>query len=565
MKKRLVTLLIVSAMLLSGCVNIEPEWDGESEGCEVTGEITETVPQTESGEKDPHSNVVEKDGLRFMSKGDGTCSVTAADDFTATAVVIPKVSPSGEAVVEIGKEAFFNSATLSSITIPSSVNTIEESAFRNCGNLSKIVISEGVTKIEDFAFSCCTNLIEVTLPQTVTHIGNYAFNECSKLARVTIPSSVTDLGNFAFYETGLTSVCIPGNIKWLRSYTFANCTSLASVTIENGVENIGDFAFEGCSVLKSIHFPRSMIYVWGEAIYGCDELSRITVESGNTKYHVSENCLIETNSKKLVLGCKTSVIPTDGSVTSIGYGAFFGCNGLTEIVIPEGVTSIGTRAFQDCKNLKNVTLPNSLKTIQEHAFYYCTGLTEITVPNGVTDIDDYAFAGCRALTRVSLPNTLTNFKHYLFAGCKSLEEITVESGGIYHSSGNCVIETASKTVVFGTDSCVIPSDGSVTCIGPYAFQSRYELTDFQIPQGVLQIGTAAFRGCEFLQTVTISNSVTMIDRGAFLDCSALTDIYFEGTVAEWRAIEKEYDWCRYGNHIIVHCTNGQDLAWYDGK
>ena len=172
MKKRLVTLLIVSAMLLSGCVNIEPEWDGESEGTEVTGEITETVPQTESGEKDPHSNVVEKDGLRFTSKGDGTCSVTAADDFTATAVVIPAVSPKGEAVVEIGKEAFCSSTTLSSITIPSSVNTIEESAFRNCGKLSKIVISEGVTKIEDFAFSCCTNLIEVTLPQTVTHIGN---------------------------------------------------------------------------------------------------------------------------------------------------------------------------------------------------------------------------------------------------------------------------------------------------------------------------------------------------------------------------------------------------------
>ena len=382
---------------------------------------------------------------------------------------------------------------------------------------------------------------------------------------MTIPDSVTDLGEFAFYETGLTSVCIPGNIEQLWDYTFANCTSLASVTIENGVEYIGDFAFEGCSVLKSIYFPSSVRYIRKGAIYGCDELSSIAVDSGNSKYHVSGNCLIETSSKKLVLGCKTSVIPADGSVTSIGYGAFFGCNGLTEIVIPEGVTSVGTSAFLNCENLKNVTLPNSLKTIQDHAFFYCTDLTEITVPNGVTDIDDYAFAGCGALTRVSLPNTLTNFKHYLFAGCKSLEEITVESGGIYHSSGNCVIETASKTVVFGTDGCVIPTDGSVTCIGPYAFQSRNALTDFQIPQGVLQIGISAYRGCGSLRTVTIPNSVTMIDRGAFLDCSALTDIYFEGTVAEWRAIEKEYDWCSYGNHIIVHCTNGQDLAWYDGK
>ena len=67
----------------------------------------------------------------------------------------------------------------------------------------------------------------------------------------------------------------------------------------------------------------------------------ITVADGNTVYHSAGNCLIETESKTLVLGCKNSVIPTDGSVTSIGEYAFYGCTSFTSVTIPSSVTSIG--------------------------------------------------------------------------------------------------------------------------------------------------------------------------------------------------------------------------------
>ena len=72
----------------------------------------------------------------------------------------------------------------------------------------------------------------------------------------------------------------------------------------------------------------------------------IVVEEGNPVYHSDGNCLIETESKTLVAGCNTSVIPDDGSVTSIGYYAFNGCTGLTSVTIPDGVTSIGGSAFR---------------------------------------------------------------------------------------------------------------------------------------------------------------------------------------------------------------------------
>ncbi|MDD7701085.1 MAG: leucine-rich repeat domain-containing protein, partial [Eubacteriales bacterium] len=123
----------------------------------------------------------------------------------------------------------------------------------------------------------------------------------------------------------------------------------------------------------------------------------ITVDSKNKVYHASNNCLIETATKTLIAGCKTSVIPTDGSVTSIGAGAFFGCTGLTSITIPDSVTSIGDWAFYGCTGLTSITIPDSVTSIGDLAFYGCTGLTSITIPDSVTSIGKSAFYKCTSL------------------------------------------------------------------------------------------------------------------------------------------------------------------------
>jgi hypothetical protein len=106
----------------------------------------------------------------------------------------------------------------------------------------------------------------------------------------------------------------------------------------------------------------------------------ITVESGNKVYHSAGNCLIETESKTLIAGCKNSTIPTDGSVTSIGDYAFYDCDGLTDIAIPDSVTSIGYAAFYDCDNLTSVTFDENsqLTSIGDWAFDGCDKLTSIT-------------------------------------------------------------------------------------------------------------------------------------------------------------------------------------------
>jgi hypothetical protein len=97
------------------------------------------------------------------------------------------------------------------------------------------------------------------------------------------------------------------------------------------------------------------------AFSNCDRLTKITVEEENPVYHSEGNCLIETESKTLVIGCQTSIIPTDGSVTSIGNGAFGYCSGLTSIVIPDSVTSIGAGAFNGCDRFTSIVIPDGVK------------------------------------------------------------------------------------------------------------------------------------------------------------------------------------------------------------
>ncbi|MEO2121766.1 MAG: leucine-rich repeat domain-containing protein, partial [bacterium] len=95
-------------------------------------------------------------------------------------------------------------------------------------------------------------------------------------------------------------------------------------------------------------------------------------------------------------------------VTSIGEDAFFECEFLTSITIPEGVTSIGAWAFDDCYALRTVTIPDSVTSIGRGAFDECYALRTVTIPDSVTSIGDWAFYCCDDLTSIIIPDSVTS-------------------------------------------------------------------------------------------------------------------------------------------------------------
>ncbi|UKK52014.1 leucine-rich repeat domain-containing protein [Prevotella sp. E13-17] len=189
-------------------------------------------------------------------------------------------------------------------------------------------------------------------------------------------------------------------------------------------------------------------------------------------------------------GLTSITIPN--SVTNIGYGAFMYCSGLTSVTIPNSVTSIGGGVFSGCSGLTSVTIPNSVTSIGEGAFFQCSGLTSVTIPNSVTSIGNGAFYYCSRLTSVTIPNSVTSIGDHAFEGCSGLTSVTIPN--------------------------------SVTSIGNYAFFGCSGLTSVTIPNSVTSIGEGAFDGCSGLTSVTIPNSVTSIGNNAFYGCSGLTSV-----------------------------------------
>ena len=255
------------------------------------------------------------------------------------------------------------------------------------------------------------------------------------------------------------------------------------------VTKIREYAFEERTGIKSLILPSTIDEIGEYAFSYCTGLSSITVKSGNKRYHSVNNCLIDTAEKKLVLGCKNSIIPTDGTVTSIGEYAFHGCYALKSIYIPKNITIISENSFSACKGMVTldvdaenpnysshdgimydksktqivyvpesisgeISLPESLTKIRDHAFHDRVKLTGITIPDNVTYIGNYAFTDCRALKNVVIGKNVTNID---FSGCRSLESITfggtcaqwksLDKEEIWlYDTGNFTVECADGTL-----------------------------------------------------------------------------------------------------------------------
>ena len=270
-----------------------------------------------------------------------------------------------------------------------------------------------VTEIDYYAFEGCTELTSVVIGIRVREIGNHAFEGCSRLTSIVIPDAVTTIGGSA-----------------LR-----NCTRLKSITIGKGVNS----------------FP----YI--DTFYGCESLESITVSADNTTYNSQGNCnaIIETATKKMILGCKNTAC-IGNSVTSIGEYAFGGQTKLYNYTLTSYVTYVAPNAFDGCSGLGSISVmddnpvydsrnncnaiietatntlvvgcnktifPESVTTIGEYAFSGILTCSTFVIPEGITSIGKYAFWNCPNLKTVVIPSTITRMGEWAFGSLSNLNSV----------------------------------------------------------------------------------------------------------------------------------------------
>ncbi|MDD6981619.1 MAG: leucine-rich repeat protein [Clostridia bacterium] len=565
-------------------------------------------------------------------------------------VVFEHTAEKPSQLASIGTNLFKNCYELRDVTLPGNLTAIPEAMFYYCYKLGTITLPEGLKTIGKNAFYEA-GLTTVTIPSSVTTIDQYAFKGAltggGKLTSVTFATTsegktaLTTIGNYAFQYQALESFTLPASVTSFGTNVFYGCKNLTTVSLENGnFTTLPVSTFNGCESLTSVTLPTSLTKIDNTAFNGCTALTTITIPDGVTTIGTSS-----------FAGCSSlESIAIPDSVTSLGTKAFKDCAalstitfgegskldtilaycfqnaGLTAISIPSGVTVLGTTKtagtasssayqFDGCANLRTVEFKGKLKLLGGYVFRNCTSLESVTFPSTVTQIGNYCFDGCTSLatatftsgtagmtigtyafrnsglTAITIPGRVTSVGNYAFDGCAQLETLTFEAStkaltiGTYafRNSGVTAVTIPGRVTSVGNyafngcaqlETLTFEASTKAQTLGTYVFQNCTQLTSVALPDTVTKIPDYAFNGCEALATVT-SAKAQSIGNSAFRDCAALTEITLPDTLtsisvnafmgAGLTSITIPVNCKSIGNNAFGYCNNLTQYAVADGN
>jgi biotin carboxyl carrier protein len=369
-----------------------------------------------------------------------------------------------DTVEVVGESAFENNQKVQFVVIPKSVKRLDAYVFWGCNNLEEVVLGKGLTAVDEYSFAGCMGLKQITIPENVQSIDAQAFAGCVNLTDIYIPATVTVIAEDAFLNCdNVTIHADEGSVAAQFSQKLAEqknrdpLVTAAPVQTPTAVSRpdtqattepvstatpapvatpvpgnvLGSTIIVGNHALVMVHPGEEKVqqgYTEPEAGQETGEEQDITAETENGK--IPEWMYYRNQS--------VSAVTIPEGTTEIGRFAF-SRSSLRTVTIPEGVTVIDYAAFYHCDNLDNVILPDTVNTVGAKAFThtgwlddfeensmddflisgdilvaYKGNLPEVVIPDGVRVIAEEAFRNHTELKKVHLPASVTDIGNDAF-------------------------------------------------------------------------------------------------------------------------------------------------------
>ena len=490
-----------------------------------------------------------------------------------------------ESISVIKERTFYECSSLKQISIPESVTRIEDGVFKGCSGISDLYIPKNVTYIGELNFqdvekftidpenpkysskgNCFIDKETKTLLKmyensvlpddgSIEIIGKIAIDEYLPIKELILPEGVRYIceGSLAAMEM-LEYLHLPSTFAEYEQNSFSHFLALKKITIADGnpkyyvngnclierasgtvilgtsesvipsdgsIEHIGAAAFAGNKNLKSIVIPEGVVSIQVNAFASCSSLNKVTIPKS-----------LERVGTCAFMWCASlKSIELGDNVKYIEPEAFAGCKELTTVILPKQITSIGHSVFSGCESLESVILPEGVNEIDRSLFGSCSGLVSLIIPKSVTKIEKGAFANCQKLSDLVYSGTVREWNGIQKEsgwndGC-SFTVIHCSDGDVklydepeYDGSRGLEYEISSDgkfAILVGIGTC---TDKDIVIASTYN----------GIP--VARIDSYALYNCQFIESVTISEGVTIIHNEAFYLCKNLKKVTLPSTL-EW--------------------------------
>lgn len=435
-----------------------------------------------------------------------------------------------DTVEVITKDAFEQNKNIELVVIPNSVKCIEPYAFWWCDNLHTIALGTGLTEVGDYAFAGCTGLQQMTIPKNVTTIGINAFSDCVNMKTITIPAETMNIHDTAFEHCYQLKInCTPGTAadKYARWF-YEHQKEMPEYEDVSGFNPSDPAVSTPLPSISQLSTPQpaaggtqigSSTIVGNSAFIFTDSV-QLRVYDGGAYLEVDTIPIADIMDDLSGGLAKFTVV--DGR--TIADQAYYRSPRLRSLILPEGIKTIGQFSFAR-SSLTGLTAPEGVTDIEYGAFYHCDYLTDVTLPETVMNVEPKAF-------------DYTAWVESFLGGDPSTEGDFLIEGGVlvaYRGSGGTAAVPEGVRVIAGeafadhTEITALSLPDSLQVVGEAAFEGCSGLADIQFGSGVREIKDRAFQGTKFSKrSVSLPASVEKLGLLAFGDA----DIICEGEAPE---------------------------------